>query len=92
MDGCCIMKSPITESDKSGDPITIIALSRESGKTRLTVYTRVPIETYMEDLDKNQFQSNQPHDVTDYTEAKIAAENRANYDNDNVVYIMNICE
>ena len=43
----------------------------------------------MEDLDNNQFQPNQSHDVTDYTMAQIGAENRANHDNDDIVHIMN---
>ena len=43
----------------------------------------------MEDLDKYQlFQPNQPHVAND-TVAQNGAENRANYDNDNIVYIMN---
>ena len=68
MDGCCVIKSPIIESDRSGDPITIKALSREPSNTGWTVYTRVSIEPHMEDLDNNQFQSNQPHDIANDTE------------------------
>ena len=83
------MKSPIAESDRSGDPITIKALSRESGNTGWIVYTRVSLEPYMEDLDNNQFQPNQPHDVADYTVAEIGAENSANHENDDIVHIMN---
>ena len=65
------MKSPIEESDRSGNPITIKALYREPGKTGWTVYTRVSIKTYMEDLDNNQFQPNQLHDVVDDTVVQI---------------------
>ena len=88
-DGCCVMKSAIVESDRSDDPFTIKALSREPGNTGWTVYTRVPIEPYMEDLDNNQFQPNQPHDIANDTVAHIGAENRANHDNDDMVHIMN---
>ena len=86
---CCIMKSQIAESDRSGNSITIKALSREPRNTGWTVYTRVSIEPYMEDLDNNQFQPNQPHDVADDTVAQVGAENRANHDNDDIVHIMN---
>ena len=88
VDGCCVMKSPIAESDRSGDPITIKALFRETGNTGWTVYTRVSIELYMEDLDNNQFQPNKPHDVADDTVAQIGAENRVNHGNDDIVHIM----
>ena len=80
VDGCCVMKPPIVESDGSGDPITIKTLSKELGNTGWTVYTRVSIEPYMEDLDKNQFQPNQPHDIADDTVTQIGAGNRANHD------------
>ena len=83
------MKSPIVESYGSGGPITIKALFRESGNTGWTVYTRVSIEPYIEDLDNNQIQPNQPHDVADNKVAQTGAENRANHDNDNIVHIMN---
>ena len=83
------MKSAIVESDRSDDPFTIKALSREPGNTGWTVYTRVPIEPYMEDLDNNQFQPNQPHDITNDTVAQIGAENRANHDNNVIVHIIN---
>ena len=43
----------------------------------------------MEDLDNNQFQPNQPHDVADDTVASNDAENRANHDNDDIVHMMN---
>ena len=75
------MKSPIAESDRSGDPITIKTLSRELGNTGWTVYTRVSIEPYMEDLGNIQFQSNQPHDIANDTVAQIGPENRAIHDN-----------
>ena len=89
IDGCCVMKSPIAESDRSGDPITIYALSREPGNTGWTAYIRVSIEAYMEDLHNNQFQPNRPHDVADDTVAQTGAENRAYHDNDDIVHIMN---
>ena len=89
MDRCCFMESPIAKSDRSGSTITIKALSRERGNTGWTVYTRVAIEPYMEDLDNDQFQPNQPHDVADDTVAQIGTENRANHKNDNIVHIMN---
>ena len=82
MDGCCVIKSPIIESDRSGDPITIKALSRETGNTGWTVYTRVSIKPHMEDLDNNQFQSNQLHDIANDTVAQIGAENKANHNNE----------
>ena len=83
------MKSAIVESDRSDDPFTIKALSREPGNTGWTVYTSVPIEPYMEDLDNNQLQPNQPHDIVNDTVAQIGAENRTNHDNDDMVHIMN---
>ena len=83
------MKSPIVESYGSGGPITIKALFRESSNTGWTVYTRVSIEPYIEDLDNNQFQPNQPHDVADDTVVQIGAENIVNHDNDDIVHIMN---
>ena len=82
VDGCCVIRSPIAESDRSGDPITIKALSREPGNTGWTVYTHVSIEPHMGDLENNQFQSNQPHDITNDTVAQIGAENRANHNNE----------
>ena len=68
------MKSPMTESGRSGDPITIKALSREPGNTRWTIYSRVSIEPYMEDLDNNQFQPNQLHDIANDAVAQISAD------------------
>ena len=87
VDGCCVMKSPIAESDRRGDSTTIKALSREPGNTGWTAYTRVSIKPYMEGLNNNQFQPNQPYDVADDTVAQIGAENRANHDNDDIVHI-----
>ena len=81
VDGCCVMKSPIAESDRSGAPITIKTLSREPGNTGWTVYTRVSIEPNMEDLGNNQFQPNQPHDIANDTLAQIGPENREIHDN-----------
>ena len=92
VDGCCFMKLPIAESDRSGDPIIIKALPREPGNTGLTVYTRLLTEPYMEDLNNNHFQPNQPHDVADDTVAQNGAENRENHDNDDMVHMMNNCE
>ena len=43
----------------------------------------------MEDLDNNQFQPNQPHDVADDTVVLNDAENRPNHDNDDIVHMMN---
>ena len=40
-------------------------------------------------LDNNQFQPNQLHDVADDTVAPNDAENRANHDNKNIVHLMN---
>ena len=44
---------------------------------------------FMDDLDNNQFQPNQLHDVADDTMAPNDAENRANHDNNNIVHLMN---
>ena len=84
-----VILSPIAESDRSGNPITIKALSREPGNTGWTVYTCVSTKSYMEDLENNQFQPNQPHDITNDTVAQIGAENRANHDNNVIVHIIN---
>ena len=43
----------------------------------------------MDDLDNNQFQPNQLHDVADDTVAPNDAESRANHDNNNIVHLMN---
>ena len=43
----------------------------------------------MEDLDNDQFQPNQPHDVPDDTVVQIGCENKPNQDNDNIVHVMN---
>ena len=83
------MKPLRYESDRSGDPIIVIALSREPGNTGWTVFTRVSIETYTEDLDNNQSQSNKLDDVADDTVTRIGAENRANHDSDNIAHIIN---
>ena len=78
----------------SRKPIEVAILSQskpypENQATRWTVYNHASIEPFMEDLDKYQlFQPNQPHVAND-TVAQNGAENRANYDNDNIVYIMN---
>ena len=44
---------------------------------------------FMDDLDNNQFQPNQLHDVADDTVALNDAENRANHDNNNIVHLIN---
>ena len=84
-----VILSPIAESDRSGNPITIKALSREPGNSGWTVYTCVSTKSYMEDLDNDKFQPNQPHDITNDTVAQIGAENRANHDNNVIVHIIN---
>ena len=47
------------------------------------------IEPYMEDVDKNQFQPNQSHNIANDVVAQTGAENRANHDNDDIVHVMN---
>ena len=89
VDGCFVMNSPIAESDRSSDPITIKALSKKSNNTGWTVYTLVSIEPYMEDIDNNQFQPNQLHDIADDTVVQLGAEKRTNHDNDDIVHIIN---
>ena len=44
---------------------------------------------FMGDLDYNQINPNQLHDVADDTVVPNGAENRAHYDNDGIVHIMN---
>ena len=46
----------------------------------------------MEDLDNNQFQPNQLHDVADDTVEQTGAENKANHDNSDIIHIMNNLE
>ena len=41
------------------------------------------------DLDNNQFQPNQSHDIANDTVAQTGAGNRANHDNGDIVHIMN---
>ena len=67
------MKSLIMKSEKSVDPIKIKALSRELDNTGWTVYTCLSIESYMEDLDNNLFQPNQPYDIANDTVAQTGA-------------------
>ena len=43
---------------------------------------------FMEDLDYNQTQPNQQHDVADDIVVPNCAENRANHDNENMVHIL----
>ena len=43
----------------------------------------------MEDLDNNQFQPNQLHDLADYPVAQLDAENIANHENESIVHIVN---
>ena len=52
----------------------------------IPVYKSKP---FMDDLDNNQFQPNQLHDVADDTVVPNDAENRANHDNNNIVHLMN---
>lgn len=52
-------------------------------------WTRTYSKTFMENIDQNQFQPNQTHDVADDTVAPIDAENRAHHNNDGIVHIMN---
>ena len=47
---------------------------------------------FMGDLDYNQIKPNQLHDVADDTVVPNGAENRAHYDNDSIIYIVNSCE
>ena len=47
---------------------------------------------FMEDLDYNQTQPNQQHDVADDIVVPNGAENRANHDNENMVHIVNRSE
>ena len=41
VDGCCIMTSPIVESDRIGNPITVKALSGESGNAGCELFIPV---------------------------------------------------
>ena len=91
-DGYCIMKSLIVKSERSGDPIKFKALSRELGNTGWTVYTCVSMESYMEDLDNNQFQPNQLYDIANDTVAQTGAECRPNHDNVNIIHVMSNSE
>ena len=43
----------------------------------------------MEDLDNNQFQPNELHDIADDTVAQTGVENRANHVNDDDVHMVN---
>ena len=73
VNGFCVMKSPIAESDRNGDTIKTKALSREPGNSGWT-YDPCVNQTLMGDLDNDQFQPNQPHDVADVTVAQMDAE------------------
>jgi hypothetical protein len=82
------MKSPIAESDRSGDTIKTKALSREPGNPGWT-YDPCVNQTLMGDLDNDQFQPNQPHDVADDTVAQMDAEIGANHNNNDMLNMMN---
>ena len=43
----------------------------------------------MEDVDNNQFQPNQSHNIANDVVAQTGAENGANHDNDDIVHVMN---
>jgi len=47
---------------------------------------------YIENLDYNQIQPNQQHDVADDTVVPNGADNRANHENENIVHIVNRSE
>ena len=51
VNGCRVMRSPITEPGRSDDTITITALSREPGNPRLTDDPK-----FVGKIDQNQFQ------------------------------------
>ena len=89
VNGCCVMKSPIPEPGRSGDPIKTNALSRELATLDGLLIPVCNSKPFMDDLDNNQFQPNQLHDVADDTVAPKDADNRANHDNNNIVHLMN---
>ena len=76
VDGRCVMRSPIAEPGRCGNPIKINALSRE------------PSNHFMEDLDNNQFQSN-IHDFANNTVVPSGADREVNHENNNRLRIMN---
>ena len=61
VNGHCVMRSPITESGRSGDTTKIKALSREPGNPRWTDDPCI-FSNFMGNIDQNQFQptNNQP--------------------------------
>ena len=68
VDGCCIMRSPIAESGRSGDTTNTKALCRAPAN----------LDRLMGDIDQNQFQTQQPHDVANEAEPEqVDAENTA---------------
>ncbi len=82
------MKSPIAESDRSGDTIKTKALSREPGNPGWT-YDPCVNQTLIGNLDNDQFHPNQPHDVAGDTVAQMDNEIGANNDNDDMLNMMN---
>ena len=89
VNGCCVMKSPIRNL------VEVATLSKPMPypENRVTLDgLLIPVcksKPFMDDLDNNQFQPNQLHDVADDTVAPNDAENKANHDNNNIVHLMN---
>ena len=89
VDGCSVMRSPIAESGRSGDTTNIIALSRVPGNPGWTDDPCVVVN-FMGDIDQNQSQPQQTHDVANETVVEQNdAENIASQLHNNNVYIMN---
>ena len=89
MDGRWVMRSPIAEPGRCGDPIKINALSRDPGYPEWT--EQIPCVDYnrfIGDLDNNQFQPN-IHDFTNNTVVPSGADREANHDNNNRLRITN---
>ena len=83
VDGCCVMRSLITEPGICGDPNKINALSRELGNPGWT--EKIPCINYnhfMGDLDNNQFQPN-IHDFANNTVVPSGADREVNHENNN---------
>ena len=89
VDGCSVMRLPIAESGRSGDTTNIIVFSRVPGNPGWTDDPCVVVN-FMGDIDQNQFQPQQTHDVANGTVVEqVDAENIASQLHNNNVCIMN---
>ena len=89
MDSCCVMRSLNAESGRSGDTTNIIASPRVQGNPEWTDDQCVILNFIMGDINQNQFQTQQTHDVANEAIAEqVVAQNIASQLHNNNVHSM----